>query len=885
MIRIPASVRAATPPPRPVTPGRPRRGLTLAASLLLLAATLSSCAYYNTFYLARRYYMRATDGQPYEVDREGGGQRVNYNKAADYSKKVLGVHPKSKWVDDAWLMWARTLVGTDDPLKAVAMLQEFETRFPESELRADAEFFLGLSYRAARKYESAVDHFDNFLAQAPRHELVPYAWYERAKAMLALARPQEAAESAGQIIDKFPKHVLVDRALRQRAEARYQQRDWAGARADFRSIGVRALTDDDRFRYLLREVDCLESNRQYDEARAVLRDARSHEPAPPPVPQAQRVGVITAGGQQQQQQPVIATVAPGQDRYGRLTLRMGGVELLAGRVKEAVEYFQAVIQDYPRTQLAAEAQYRIGYAHETGADDFARARVEYQKVKEQTGQSQFAQQAQARLDNLDRIERFRTASGADSVERKAESRFLTAEHYLFNLERPERALAEYQAIADSSPSKAVIARALNAQAWLLSRKMDRRAAGDSLFWKVVREYPGTEAQLAARDYLESEGQTVPAALIVPPKEPVKPLLDLGDSLSRPPRTTPALGARPPLNDPTRVGPASRAGAMADSMRRVRTLRDSLLARARRDTSAAGPMRVDSLRRAFAQQDTLGRAAQRAELEARLSRPEGVILAPEDAPPPRFEADPDVERVRLEGATPITKATLPDDRGVEGVETLVASQPHVPDSAGIDTTRAGRARRGTMDWLTGSNLGPRRPATAPDRPAAGALSPSGRGRADSTGAFRGDVPDSLRRFSPPGTNAPNVAEGPNATSGSGAVTPSPDAPVAPAKPRGITSFERKTKEMKAAERLERQRASAVRDSVNRAKKLQKQQEKERKKAEKKAPKVPAVPDTAAIGRAARDSLSRIAPPPAVPPVRPDSARRDSTRRDSTSGTRR
>ena len=102
---------------------RNRARLLSAALLALLTAVSVSCAYYNTFYLARKYYMRATDGQPYEVDRENTSQRSNYNKSADYSKKVLGVHPNSKWVDDAWLMWARTFIGTDDPLKAVAMLE------------------------------------------------------------------------------------------------------------------------------------------------------------------------------------------------------------------------------------------------------------------------------------------------------------------------------------------------------------------------------------------------------------------------------------------------------------------------------------------------------------------------------------------------------------------------------------------------------------------------------------------------------------------------------------------------------------------------------------------------------------------------------------------
>ena len=61
----------------------------------------SSCAYYNTMFLARKYYFRATSGDPYEVDRKGTAQSSNYLRSIDYSKKVIAQYPKSKWVDDA----------------------------------------------------------------------------------------------------------------------------------------------------------------------------------------------------------------------------------------------------------------------------------------------------------------------------------------------------------------------------------------------------------------------------------------------------------------------------------------------------------------------------------------------------------------------------------------------------------------------------------------------------------------------------------------------------------------------------------------------------------------------------------------------------------------
>jgi hypothetical protein len=79
---------------------------------------------------------------------------------------------------------------------------------------------------------------------------------------------------------------------------------------------------------------------------------------------------------------------------------------------------------------------------------------------------------------------------------------------------------------------------------VLSRKLQRPAEADSLFWVVVRQHPGTEAQLAARDYLEQRGATVPADLIKLPEPPPEPVVvDSFPALTHPPDDVTPLGVR------------------------------------------------------------------------------------------------------------------------------------------------------------------------------------------------------------------------------------------------------------------------------------------------------------------------------------------------------
>jgi TolA-binding protein len=509
-------------------PGRSRRPGRAACLALALALATSSCAYYNTFYLAKKYYDKGTAGLPYPVDKPNPANVQNFTKSVTYSKKLLSAYPKHKLVDDAYLLWAQALLGADDPRQSIALLEEFPTRFPNSSLKDEAAFYLGVAYRQARKYNLSLAELDTFLVMSPRHRLAPYAYLERARALMTLDRPEEAGVAADELIQRFPKSELVDRARVARAEARFAGGLHDLARGDFHELGSRARTDEERLGYLLREADCLEAARKYEDELVLLRDALAHERAP-----AVRDTSAARGG---------FPVSNEFDAYGRLLVRVGTAELMAGRQDKALDAYRRVVRDYRGSGLAAEAQYRVGYAYERLGDDFDRARSEYARVSEHGGGSNFVTQASQRIANLDRLAQFRTAAG-DSADQRAEAGFLLAELYLFQLDKPERALEEYRKIATDLAGTPQAAKALNAQGWVMRRKLKQEAAAESLFWAVVRQYPATEAQIAARDYLETEGVNVPSELIKMPERQLA-RADTLRGLEPPPETPTALGSPP-----------------------------------------------------------------------------------------------------------------------------------------------------------------------------------------------------------------------------------------------------------------------------------------------------------------------------------------------------
>jgi tetratricopeptide (TPR) repeat protein len=77
------------------------------------------------------------------------------------------------------------------------MLEEFLDKFPKSNLRSEARFYLGVAQARARKYERAIDALGKFFDESPKKSLEPYAYLERSRALYSLERYAEAAGRRG----------------------------------------------------------------------------------------------------------------------------------------------------------------------------------------------------------------------------------------------------------------------------------------------------------------------------------------------------------------------------------------------------------------------------------------------------------------------------------------------------------------------------------------------------------------------------------------------------------------------------------------------------------------------------------------------------------------
>jgi TolA-binding protein len=438
-----------------------------ALSIVALGLLGSGCAYFNTFYSARKSFDAAEKLYRNPDDRASSQQITLYDQALKSSTKLFVTYPKSKWIDDAVLLMGRSLLGKGEFDKARIKFQELATNFPQSPLLDQALFYTAESYRRERKWELATFYIDSLGRVFPKSKLLPLAQLRRGQVLLAQSQFRDAAT----VLARVPSHGFEERreleTHRALADAYFSIPAYDSARVEYEWVMRHTKELDRAHEALLRQGDCLEGMRAYDRAIRLYEDYERQTKSP--------------------------------DYRDQVVIRRAYVLALAGKENESLALLDRIVTDQARPAAAPDALFKIGYIQEVLIEDLPAARQTYAKIMEQYRGSQVARQAETRSGNLDKIEALRAAAASDTTgrEQAAAAAFAVAERILVDAERPERAVEEYARVESSFALTQVAPKAAYAAAWVLSKKLARSASADSAWRRLMQRYPETPFGRAA----------------------------------------------------------------------------------------------------------------------------------------------------------------------------------------------------------------------------------------------------------------------------------------------------------------------------------------------------------------------------------------------------
>ncbi len=449
-----------------------------AGVLLAVALSCASCAYYNTFFFAEKYYKQAERARR---DRTGGNPTSSeigfYDRCVKQCSKLISEYPDSKYVDDALYLMASSYYYWGRYNDALDWFGQLEESYPESDLLPEARYMTALCHLELREYVEAENILMQILATA-RGE-------NRNRIMFALSDVALGRRDLDRAVHYLTTLLEGETSGRLRLDASLELGDAYFEKGAYDSAAMSYEVVAQGSGKLEERVEARKRMGQAWQARGDCERALE-------IYSRLLLSVEKESEKGKQRDP----------QEAELLLRMGECHNSLGEHERALGLFERVMEDFPKTSMAAEAEFLTGYTHEMYYEDLDRAKVSYDRVPSHSPNSVFVDEAARRSKGLGQLKQYLQSGGEAPVGPKGESLYLSAELNLFQLNKPEKALEIYRELESSYPDSPLAPKAAYAAAWVLINKLDREEEGMDEYRRIVEEYPYTDYAAGARRILE-----------------------------------------------------------------------------------------------------------------------------------------------------------------------------------------------------------------------------------------------------------------------------------------------------------------------------------------------------------------------------------------------
>lgn len=331
---------------------RRKRIHAVLTAALLLTIFLSGCAYYNTYYNAKRKFaeaerdsrnqsaqqqpappqtpaMPARPGTPQPPRQQGQGipSADKYRKVVETCSKLLEFYPKSRWVDDALLLMGKAYYRLRDYPRAERKFTELLTLFPQSKHAAEALIWKAKVLADDGEAAAATEFLTNNLSK--------------------LQSGSDRAEA----------HRLLGTLYS-------QQERWVDAADQFKQALAHKLNRDERATVQMRYGEVCLAQEDYATARdAFTRTARLSRDAG----QTYRASILRARceialGNTVQAEEILRQLARSRafaEYADDIALELAHLALRSGRIDDAIAAYQKFAAEHTNGELRGTAFYRL----------------------------------------------------------------------------------------------------------------------------------------------------------------------------------------------------------------------------------------------------------------------------------------------------------------------------------------------------------------------------------------------------------------------------------------------------------------------------------------------------------------------------------------------
>ncbi len=366
------------------------RVLALSAFLLF-----SGCAYYNTFYNAKKAYREASkerekrlrnqvveispeerenlrrSGQynKLDVNKPTTTEMQNYQVAIEKASKVLEFHPDSKYVDDALMLLGQCFYHRREYGKAQRKFEELIEIFPNSEFISQARLDLAKTFIGLKEYDEAENKLREILAnQRIDSDIQEEAAYELGGLYYEQANYELAAEEYKKTADRADDKLIQAMSFYRLGMCLFAMENYEPTPAILQKAVDLSPNEDFKSQAVYKLGEALSYVGDFEAAIKTFSDLLSKE-------------------MNEKKLPMIKVKLADNLRFD-------------GDYVESVKWYNEIIEMHPRTDASARSYFALAEIEEFVNQDLAKAQEYYELVRGEYANSLITPTAQERADDI-----------------------------------------------------------------------------------------------------------------------------------------------------------------------------------------------------------------------------------------------------------------------------------------------------------------------------------------------------------------------------------------------------------------------------------------------------------------------------------------------------
>ncbi len=325
----------------------------------------NTVAYFNVYYNAQTAFnegeKEVLDAQIQELGKPSSmisevplsaTAKTKFNTAIEKASKLLSFYPTSKWVDDALMMIGKSYYYLGDDLKAERKFLEMFAKYPDSDLRFEAELWYGRSLIRQKRYDEGVQALERLYTDAVEKNEKQIAGL----ASLSIGKYFYSIQDYERAVTNFQRSLETSTDGKLNAETQLQIGFCYVALDDLEKASAAFTRVEDfdpeyatSFAARFENIKILAGKHQFEDALRQLENFLSN--------------------------------AKNLENVPKIHFEIGRIYLSQNRINEAISKFMYVDTAFAKTDVAAKAYYTLGKIFETIQIDYVKARINYGKAK------------------------------------------------------------------------------------------------------------------------------------------------------------------------------------------------------------------------------------------------------------------------------------------------------------------------------------------------------------------------------------------------------------------------------------------------------------------------------------------------------------------------